>query len=72
MVLGFVKWLKGTSFCERKKVSWKHELCTKGKFILRRKKKFRIKKMLILWIFGRKKKIDRKKKLEEKINKQIN
>ena len=52
MVLGLVKWLKGTSFYERKKVSWKHELCTKGKFILRRKKEFmnvRINKMLILW-----------------------
>ena len=43
---------------ERKKLS-KHELCTKRKFILRRKEEFmnfRIKEKLVLWISGSKKK----------------
>ena len=39
MVLGLLKWLKETSFYDRNKVIIiKHELSTKGKFILRRKK----------------------------------
>ena len=43
-------------FYERKKeIATKHELCTKGKFILRRKKKFKlcsfwVKEKLILWV----------------------
>ena len=39
MVLGPLKWLKETSLYDRNKVIIiKHELSTKGKFILRRKK----------------------------------
>ena len=43
---------------ERKKL-YKHALCTKVKFILRRKKEFtnfRIKEKFVLWISGSKKK----------------
>ena len=44
---------------ERKKTFQKHELCTKEKFILRRKKEFMnltTKEKLMLWISGCKKK----------------
>ena len=36
MALGLIKWFEETSFYERKNLLQKHELCTKGKFILRR------------------------------------
>ena len=45
---------------ERKKTFQKHELCTKEKFILRRKKEFMnltTKEKLMLWISGCKKKV---------------
>ena len=58
MVLGLSKngYKKQVSMKERKP-SQKHELCTKGKFIIRRKEGFmnvRIKKKLVLWISGSK------------------
>ena len=49
MALGLLKWLWETSF---------YELCTKKKFILRRKEEFMnfmIKEKLMLWSFGSKK-----------------
>ena len=53
---------------ERKKLS-KHELCTKRKFILRRKEEFinfRINEKLMLWISGSKKNIFQRSKLVER------
>ena len=59
MALGLLKWLKETfSMKERKKSLLRHELCTKGKFILKRKEGFMnfcIKKKLILRTSGVKK-----------------
>ena len=60
MVLGLLNgYKKHVPMKERKKLLKKHELCTKGKFILRRMEEFmnfRIKEKLMLWIFGNKKK----------------
>ena len=40
MVLDLLKWLKETSFYEKKKNYKNMNICTKGKFILRIKKQF--------------------------------
>ena len=49
MALGLLKWLKETPFYERikKNLLEKHELCTEGKFVLRRKEEF-----MNFWIKG--------------------
>ena len=55
---------------ERKKLS-KLELCTKRKFILRRKEElinFRIKEKLVFWISGSKKSLFQRRKLVERLS----
>ena len=59
MVLDLLKWLRETSFNEKKKVNYykSTNFCTKAKFILSRKKglwMFLGKEQLILWITGSK------------------
>ena len=54
---------------KRKKLLSIHELCTKGKFIVRRKEEFmnfKIKEKLMLWVSGPKKNLFQRRELVER------